>query len=48
MKINIDIPRELNRALYEEVDELREKGVKTSKAKLILKYLEIGFKQERV
>jgi hypothetical protein len=35
MKIIINISPEINFELYKKVTELREKGIKTSKAKLI-------------
>jgi len=48
MKIIIEIPESLNLDLYRQVSELRTRGVKTSKAKLIQKLIEVGLKSERV
>ena len=48
MKITIELTDSLNLDLYRQVTELRAMGVKTSKAKLIEKLIEVGLKSERV
>ena len=44
--INLELPKEFSIKLDRYLIDLKEKGVKTSKAELIIKLAQLGFKYE--
>lgn len=42
----LELPKEFSLKIARHIIDLSERGVKTTKADLILKYAEIGFKEE--
>jgi hypothetical protein len=44
--INLELPKEFSIKLDRYLIDLKEKGVKTSKAELIIKFARIGFNNE--